>query len=92
MVTAGPPRDDDAPVPLELYAINVLRRAHGTGLADELMSRTIGDRPAYLWVLEGTTARSRSTAGTASPTRAAASPNPRRAWSRSGWPAGTPLG
>ena len=53
MITAGPPRDDDAPVPLELYAINLLRRTHGSGLADELMSRTLGDRPAYLWVLEG---------------------------------------
>src|SRR4051794_30006355 len=46
MITAGPPRDDDAPVPLELYAINVLRRAHGTGLADDLMARAVGDRPA----------------------------------------------
>lgn len=53
MATSGPPRDDDAPVPLELYAINVLRRAHGTGLADDLMARAVGDRPSYLWVLEG---------------------------------------
>jgi ribosomal protein S18 acetylase RimI-like enzyme len=53
MVTSGPSRDDDPPVDLELYAINVLRRAHGTGLADELMARAVGDRPAYLWVLEG---------------------------------------
>jgi ribosomal protein S18 acetylase RimI-like enzyme len=53
MTTSGPARDDDAPAPLELYAINVLRRAHGTGLADDLMARVIGDRPAYLWVLEG---------------------------------------
>jgi ribosomal protein S18 acetylase RimI-like enzyme len=53
MATSGPPRDDDPPAPLELYAINVLRRAHGTGLADELMARAIGDRPAYLWVLDG---------------------------------------
>jgi ribosomal protein S18 acetylase RimI-like enzyme len=53
IATSGPPRDDDAPRPLELYAINVLRRAHGTGLADELMAHVIGDRPTYLWVLEG---------------------------------------
>jgi ribosomal protein S18 acetylase RimI-like enzyme len=53
MATCGPPRDDDAPVPLELYAINVLRRAYGTGLADDLMAHTVGDRAAYLWVLEG---------------------------------------
>jgi ribosomal protein S18 acetylase RimI-like enzyme len=51
--TSGPGRDDDAPVPLELYAINVLRRAHGTGLADDLMAHVVGDRPAYLWVLGG---------------------------------------
>jgi ribosomal protein S18 acetylase RimI-like enzyme len=53
MVTSGPPRDDDPPAPLELYAINLLRRAHGTGLADELMAHAVGDRSAYLWVLEG---------------------------------------
>jgi ribosomal protein S18 acetylase RimI-like enzyme len=53
MTMSGPPRDDDAPVPLELYAINVLRRAYGTGVADDLMAHAIGDRPAYLWVLDG---------------------------------------
>jgi ribosomal protein S18 acetylase RimI-like enzyme len=53
MISAGPPRDDVPPAPLELYAINILRRAHGSGLADELMARVIGDRAAYLWVLEG---------------------------------------
>jgi ribosomal protein S18 acetylase RimI-like enzyme len=51
--TAGPPRLEDAPVDLELYAINVLARAHGTGLADTLLDAAIGDRPAYLWVVEG---------------------------------------
>jgi ribosomal protein S18 acetylase RimI-like enzyme len=53
MATSGPARDDDPPVGLELYAINVLRRAHGTGLADDLMAHAVGHRPAYLWVLEG---------------------------------------
>jgi ribosomal protein S18 acetylase RimI-like enzyme len=53
MATSGPPRDDDPPAPEELYAINVLARAHGTGLADDLMAHALGDRPAYLWVLEG---------------------------------------
>ncbi|HEY3527858.1 MAG TPA: GNAT family N-acetyltransferase [Nocardioides sp.] len=53
MAATGPPRDLDPPVPLELYAINVLRRAHGSGLADDLMAHAIGDRAAYLWVLEG---------------------------------------
>jgi ribosomal protein S18 acetylase RimI-like enzyme len=50
---AGPPRMDDAPADLELYAINLLQRAHGTGVADELLAATIGDRAAYLWVVEG---------------------------------------
>jgi GNAT superfamily N-acetyltransferase len=53
MITAGPPRDEDAPVPFELYAINVLRRAHGTGLADVRMPRAVAARPAYHGVLEG---------------------------------------
>lgn len=53
MATSGPARDTDPPVGFELYAINVLRRAHGTGLADDLLAHAIGDRPAYLWVLEG---------------------------------------
>ena len=53
MATSGPGRDQDPPVDLELYAINILSRAHGTGLADELLAAAIGDRPAYLWVLEG---------------------------------------
>jgi ribosomal protein S18 acetylase RimI-like enzyme len=53
LTTSGPGRDDDKPVPLELYAINVLRRAHGTGVADDLMAHVIGDRAAYLWVLDG---------------------------------------
>ena len=44
--TTRPPRT-------ELYAINVLARGHGTGVADELMAHAIGDRAAYLWVLEG---------------------------------------
>jgi ribosomal protein S18 acetylase RimI-like enzyme len=53
LATSGPPRDGDAPRPLELYAINLLSRAHGTGLASDLMARAIGQHPAYLWVLEG---------------------------------------
>jgi ribosomal protein S18 acetylase RimI-like enzyme len=53
MATSGPPRDSDPPAPEELYAINVLARAHGTGLADDLMAYAVDDRPAYLWVLEG---------------------------------------
>lgn len=53
MATSGPARDDHPPVGFELYAINVLRRAHGTGVSDDLLEHAIGDRSAYLWVLEG---------------------------------------
>jgi ribosomal protein S18 acetylase RimI-like enzyme len=51
ITTSGPARDEDAPVAFELYAINVLARGHGTGLATALLARAIGDRAAYLWVL-----------------------------------------
>jgi ribosomal protein S18 acetylase RimI-like enzyme len=50
---AGPPRIDDPPAAWELYAINLLPRVQGTGLADELLDRSLGDRAAYLWVIEG---------------------------------------
>ena len=50
---AGPSRDDDPPVPRELYAINVLATAQGTGLADLLMLELLGDDAASLWVAEG---------------------------------------
>jgi ribosomal protein S18 acetylase RimI-like enzyme len=53
LTTSGPSRDDDAPTPYELYAINVLARGHGTGVSDALLDVAIGDRPASLWVLEG---------------------------------------
>ncbi len=53
IATAGPSRDGDAPTPHELYAINVLARGHGTGVADDLLAETIGDRAATLWVVDG---------------------------------------
>lgn len=53
LASSGPARDDEPPTALELYAINVLRRAHGTGLAHDLLSRAIGERAAYLWVADG---------------------------------------
>ena len=45
-------RDDGPPTAGELWAINVLAAHHGSGVADELMAATVGDRPAYLWVVE----------------------------------------
>lgn len=53
ITTSGPARDEGAPTPWQLYAINVLARAHGTGVAGALLDTAIGDRPAYLWVVEG---------------------------------------
>lgn len=52
-ISTGPSRDADAPTQWELYAMNLLERVHGTGLADALMARGLGDRPATLWVVEG---------------------------------------
>lgn len=43
----------DAPAPVKLSKLYLLDRAKGTGLAVRLMQRTIGDGPAYLWVLDG---------------------------------------
>jgi GNAT superfamily N-acetyltransferase len=51
--SAGPSRDEDAPTAWELYAINVLAAAHGTGLADLMMAELVGERPVSLWVLDG---------------------------------------
>jgi GNAT superfamily N-acetyltransferase len=52
-INVGPARDDDPPVPTELRAINVLAAHHGTGLAHGLVKEALGDRAAYLWVVEG---------------------------------------
>ena len=53
IAAAGPSRDDDAPTPWELWAINVLAAHHGTGIADLLMGHLVGVAPASLWVLRG---------------------------------------
>lgn len=47
---SGPARDEDAGVPEELYAIYVRAAHQGSGVADDLLDATIGDRPASLWV------------------------------------------
>lgn len=49
-ITVGPARDDDPPVPCQLWALNVAAEHHGTGLAQHLMADVLGDGPAYLWV------------------------------------------
>ncbi|UIJ34698.1 GNAT family N-acetyltransferase [Allobranchiibius sp. GilTou73] len=50
---SGPARDDDPPQPYQLWALNVLAAHHGSGVAQRLVAATVGDRPAYLWVLTG---------------------------------------
>lgn len=49
---AGQARHEGAPVDTELYAIYVLEAWHGTGVAQALLDATLGERSAYLWVLE----------------------------------------
>jgi GNAT superfamily N-acetyltransferase len=53
VATSGPSRDDDAPTPWELWALNVLDAHHGSGLADLLIEHLVGDEPATLWVVRG---------------------------------------
>lgn len=51
--TAGPARDPEPPRDLELTALYVRAAEWGTGLGFRLLTETIDDRPAYLWVLAG---------------------------------------
>ena len=53
--TVGAPREQEAPVALQLWAINVLAAHQGSGVADRLLTATLGDRDAYLWVVEQNT-------------------------------------
>nr|WP_245346847.1 GNAT family N-acetyltransferase [Arthrobacter stackebrandtii] len=49
---AGPARDADAPVPLELHWIYTLARVHGSGAGQLLLDAVVGEKAACLWVLE----------------------------------------
>ncbi|AJW79255.1 GNAT family N-acetyltransferase [Clavibacter michiganensis] len=49
---AGPARDEDPPRPFQLYAINVVASAHGTGAGQALFDAAVGDSPAYLWAAD----------------------------------------
>ncbi len=51
-VSVGPSRDDDPPTDTELYVINLLSEAHGTGLGQSLLDEALGDEDATLWVAE----------------------------------------
>lgn len=47
----GTARENDAPSRQELGSLNVLAEFHGTGVAQQLVAATLGDRAAYLWVV-----------------------------------------
>lgn len=47
---AGESRDEDAPTDRELYAIFVRKELQGTGVSNDLLTATIGNGPACLWV------------------------------------------
>ncbi|WP_298748812.1 GNAT family N-acetyltransferase [uncultured Serinicoccus sp.] len=49
----GPAREEDAPVPHQVWSLNVAPEHQGSGLAQELLLRTLGERSAYLWVARG---------------------------------------
>ncbi len=51
--SAGPSRDEDAPTPWELYAVNLAAPARGAGVADRLLDDLLGDRDTTLWVVAG---------------------------------------
>jgi ribosomal protein S18 acetylase RimI-like enzyme len=51
LASAGPTRDQDAQTDWELYSINVLAAHRGSGVADQLITAAVGQRPATLWVV-----------------------------------------
>ena len=51
LASAGPTRDRDSLTDWELYSINVLAAHHGSGVADQLITAAVADRPATLWVV-----------------------------------------
>jgi ribosomal protein S18 acetylase RimI-like enzyme len=51
--STGPPRDDGVGVDEELWALYVLASWWGREVGQALLTSTLGDRSAYLWVLHG---------------------------------------
>ncbi|HCB05050.1 MAG TPA: GNAT family N-acetyltransferase [Nocardioides sp.] len=49
--TAGPARDNDVDIDLELWALYVRQAHYGTGVGYALFETVVGDRACYLWVL-----------------------------------------
>jgi GNAT superfamily N-acetyltransferase len=52
-VRVGPGRDRDIDLDLELIALYLRAAWWSTGLGRALFEEAMGDRPAYLWVVEG---------------------------------------
>jgi GNAT superfamily N-acetyltransferase len=50
---AGPGRDNDVDIELELYALYVRAAYWGSGVGYALFEIAVGDRACYLWVLAG---------------------------------------
>ncbi len=50
--TSSDGRDDDRPVARELEGIYLLASVYGSGAGQDLLAVAIGDRPAYLWMLD----------------------------------------
>ena len=50
--SSGPPRDDDASWPIELYTLYVLRAHHRRGLGTALLDAVLAAGSASLWVAE----------------------------------------
>ncbi|MCC9205558.1 GNAT family N-acetyltransferase [Arthrobacter sp. zg-Y769] len=50
--SAGPARDSDVDVLLELWSIYILAEAYGKGVGQALLEHAVGTEPAYVWVLE----------------------------------------
>lgn len=47
---SGPPLVPDAPRQLELFALYLREKVHGTGAGQSLMDAAVGDAPAQLWI------------------------------------------
>ena len=52
-ISVGPPRDGDVHVAEEVWALYVDAAWWGRGVGHDLLTSTLDDRPAYLWVLRG---------------------------------------
>ncbi|GAA1336653.1 GNAT family N-acetyltransferase [Arthrobacter roseus] len=53
VAACGPGRDENPPPGIELEMIYVLAEAYGSGLGTQLADAVLGNRTAYLWVVEG---------------------------------------